>query len=53
MARSRASRNLSDVGFLDLPAGVREFRCIACRRVPKTRRGGRGIDAPGEEDWMV
>src|SRR5437762_12949286 len=42
MARSRASCNLSDFGFLDLAAGVREFHGIACRRVRK-------IDAVGEE----
>src|SRR6266550_1956600 len=53
MARSRASCNLSDFGFLDLAAGVREFHGIACRRVRKIRRGGRGIDAVREEDWMV
>ena len=28
--------------FLDLAAGVREFQGIACRRIRKTRRGGRG-----------
>ena len=39
--------------FLDLAAGVREFQGIACRRIRKTRRGRRGLDAEGEEDWMV
>jgi len=39
--------------FLDLAAGVPEFQGIACRRIRKTRRGGRGLDAEGEEDSMV
>ena len=42
-----------DFGFLDLAAGVREFQGIACRRIRKIGRAGRGLDAEGEAAWMV
>src|SRR6266702_4893225 len=42
MARSRASCNLSDFGFLDLAAGVREFMASLAAEYER-------LDAVGEE----